>query len=390
MRTVLAVAVLLISSSVLAGPDDGVVAPDRADGPLVLVNAAARPASIGQIDRLRRVLDQRGLLAPLPQHLADVLDGRNVTLDDLGEIKDAYGRQDYATARRLIEADEQRILANLGGHDPMPALAVLSQLHGLVEAADDDVDAAVAWFRAAYRFNPAQKLDKQLAAPRIRTLFESARGETSETGGLWIDAEPATATVRIDGGAPQPIGPRIALAAGVHLIEIAAGGRKSYAELVSVREGRLAKIEIALDPETTQDQAAKLVDATAAVPTGKARLPSLSGLSRLTGVHRMLLVEEGGDDRVTVRLYDTAARKVSSPVQLDGAAPSAVIASVILAALEPDHMMTEPTTVMAAERPHTSHWYQRWYVWAGAALVLGGGVATYQYVGRQPTMAHGF
>jgi len=29
-------------------------------------------------------------------------------------------------------------------------------------------------------------------------------------------------------------------------------------------------------------------------------------------------------------------------------------------------------------------------VWAGAALVLGGGVATYQYFGRQPTTAQGF
>ncbi len=389
MRIVLAVAVLLTSSSVLAGPNDGAADPDRPAGQLVLVNAAARPASIGQLDRLRSVLDQRGLLARLPQRLTDVLDGRNVMLDDLGEIKDAYGRQDYAAARRLIEADEQRILANLGGRDPMPALAVLSQLHGLVEAADDDVDAAIAWFRAARRFNPAQKLDKQLAAPRIRTLFESARGETSETGGLWIDAVPVTATVRIDGGSPQPVGPRMALAAGVHLVEIAAGGRKPYAELVSVREGRLAKIEIALDPETTQDQAAKLVDAAAAVPAGKARFPGLSGLSRLTGVHRMLLIEEGGDDHVTVRLYDTSVRKVSSPVLLDGAATSAMIASVSLAALEPDHL-TEPTTVIAIERPHTSHWYQRWYVWAGAAVVLGGGVATYQYLGRQPTMAQGF
>jgi len=389
MRTALATCVLLVSSFALAQADDAPDPAERPAGPLVLVNAASRLASLGQVDRLRRVLDQRGLLARLPQHLADVLDGSNVVLDDLDDIKDAYGRQDYATARALIESDEQRLLANLGSGDPMPALAELSQLHGLVEAAEDDDDAAIAWLRAAYRFNPAQGLDKQLASPRIRALQKQARAETAELGGVRVDAAPANAMVRVNGGEAQPVGQRIALPVGVHLVQVTAEGRKPYAELVKVREGRLEKVQVALDPETTQDQAAKLVDVTAAAPAGKARLPGVSGLSRLTGVNRMLLIEDGGDDHVTVRVYDSSTRKVSGPVELEGSAPSALIARKILAALEPDNMI-DVTTVMVIERSQPKHWYQHWYVWAGAAVVLGaGGLATYQSF-QSPTSIRGF
>lgn len=389
MRKAVAVFVLIAAFRAPARADDS--APhEPASGPLVLVNAASRLASLGQVDRLRRVLDQRGLLARLPQHIEDVLDGRNVVLDNIDDIRDAYGRQDYSAARAMIERDEQRLLANLGSGDPMPALAELSQLHGLVEAAEDDDEAAIAWLRAAYRFNPAQGLDKQLASPRIRALHMQARAETAEMGGVRIDAMPATAMVRIDGGDAQPVSQRIALPVGVHLVQVTAERRKPYAELINIREGRLEKVEVALDPETAQDQAAKLVDATAAAPAGKARLPGVSGLSRLTGINRLLVIEDGGDDHVTVRVYDASTRKVSAPVELEGSASSSLIARKILAALEPDSM-TDVTAVMVFEREQPSRWYQHWYVWAGAALVLGGGgFATYQYVGRSPTSIRGF
>jgi hypothetical protein len=35
------------------------------------------------------------------------------------------------------------------------------------------------------------------------------------------------------------------------------------------------------------------------------------------------------------------------------------------------------------EKPH---WYSHWYVWAGAAVVLGASVGTYEYMSREPTM----
>jgi hypothetical protein len=355
---------------------------------LVLLNASARIGSIGQIDRLRRVLDQRGLLARLPLRLEATLDGRNVLIEDLDAIKDAYGKQEYRAARQLIEADELRILARMSGGDPMPALAQLSELHGLIAVAEDRDDEAVAWFRAAYRFNPAQSPEKQLTSPRVRTMIQRARTETASTGRLRIDAEPATAMFQVDGGKLQPVGDKVELPVGFHLVQITAEGRTSSAQLVEVHDGKLEKLQVTLDTESKQDRAARLVDATVAAPAGKARWSSVRGLSRLTGVNRMLVIEEGADDHITLRVYDVETRKVSRPLELEGSASSAMIARKVLAALDPDNM-TE-ASAMAIERDHPQRWYERWYVWAGVALVVGGVVAGYTYATREPTSIKGF
>src|SRR3954467_14926045 len=80
---------------------------------MVLLNATQRP--MGQVDRLRRVLDQRGLLKPLPRTLEAAMDGRSVMLDDVDAIKDAYGEAEFDKALKLIDVDEQRILKAVGG-----------------------------------------------------------------------------------------------------------------------------------------------------------------------------------------------------------------------------------------------------------------------------------
>lgn len=392
-RAILSLGILLAAQAARAERTDPIedtpTKPAAAEEQLVLLNAAARLGSLGQIDRIRRVLDQRGLLARLPERLEATLEGRNVMISNLDAIKEAYGRQDYDTARKLIDADEQRILSTLSGGDPMPALAQLSELHGLIAVAEDQPEEAIAWFRAAYRFNPAQSPEKQLTSPRVRTLLKKARTETASTGRLRVDADPETAMFRIDGGKLQPVSERIELPVGYHLVQITAEGRKPYAELVEVRAGKLEKIALALDPESKNDKAARLVDATVAAPAGKARLKTVKGLSRLTGVSRMLVIEEGGDDHVTVRIYDVETKKVSRPLDLEGTASSAMIARKVLAALEPENM-TEASAVVVLDRPGAPRWYERWYVWAGAALLVGGGAATYWYVGREPTTIRGF
>jgi hypothetical protein len=381
---------VLVTSAARADPLPGrPVTESATEDQLVLLNASVRIGSIGQIDRLRRVLDQRGLLARLPLPLEATLDGRNVLIQDLDAIKDAYGKQDYVAANKLIEADEARILSGMSGGDPLPALAQLSELHGLIAVAEDHNDEAVAWFRAAYRFNPAQSPEKQLASPRVRTMIKKARTEIASTGKLRIDADPDTAMFQVDGGKLQPVSDKVDLPVGFHLVQITAVGRKPYAELVAIHEGKVEKIEIALDNESKQDQAARLVDATVAAPTGKARFQSVKGLSRLTGVNRVLVIEEGADDHITLRVYDVETRKVSRPLELEGSASSAMIARKVLAALDPENM-TEANAVMVIERPRDRRWYERWYVWAGAALAIVGGIAGYEYTSRAPVSIRGF
>jgi len=391
MRLVaLSLAILLATSPARADqPDDPAARQPTADDQLVLLNASSRIGVLDQIDRLRRALDQRGLLARLPERLEATLDGRNVVIGDLDAIKQAYGRQDYDMARKLIEADEARILSSMTAGDPMPALAQLGELRALIAVAEEHNDEAVAWFRATYRFNPAQTPEKQLTSPRVRTIIKQARSETTTTGRLRIDADPETATFQVDGGKPLPVSERIELPVGIHVVQITAPGRKSYAELLEIHDGKLERLAIALDLESKQDRAAKLVDATVAAPAGQARFKSVKGLSRLTGVNRMLVIEEGADDHVTVRLYDVETRKVSKPLDLEGSASSAAIAQKVLAALDPENV-AEAGPVMVIERSRPAMWYEHWYVWAAAAALVGGGIAGYEYLGRQPTTIRGF
>src|SRR4029078_3232314 len=118
---------------------------------------------LDQIDRLKRVLDQRGLLRKLPNRLEAALDGRGVLVHDIDAHKEAVGDTDFPTALKIIDADVERILKGVGSGDPIPALAELSQWRGLINAMLHKDDVAIDWFRAAYRFNPPWSLDKKYA-----------------------------------------------------------------------------------------------------------------------------------------------------------------------------------------------------------------------------------
>jgi hypothetical protein len=357
---------------------------------LVLLNASAKLGDRGQIDRLRRVLDSRGLLLKLPARLEAQLDGRNVLIADIDAIKTSYEKMDFAVALEIVRADEERILQGAAGGDPIPALAELSQWRGLIAAGMEQPDEAVRWFRAAIRFNPAWTPDKKVVGPSVRTLIKKAHKEADEQGKLRVDAEPDNAMIQIDGGKPQSTAEKISLPIGMHLVVITAEGRTTYAELVDIKPDKTEKIEIALDKESKSDRAAKLVDAAVAAPPGKARLKKTKLLSPMAGgATRFLVIEEGSEDRVTVRVYDTNTKKVSKPLELEGTASSAAIARKVMAALEPDNMV-EPSTVMIIEKQHTQRWYERWYVWVGVGAIVGGGIIGYQYMSREPTAVRGF
>jgi hypothetical protein len=114
-------------------------------------------------------------------------------------------------------------------------------------------------------------------------------------------------------------------------------------------------------------------------------------LAKLTGAPRMLVIEEGGAERVKLRLYDVEAKKVSRTVELDGSAPSAAIAREIVAALESENLMSaDSIRIETRSDAPPKRWYERWYVWAAAATVVGlGGYAAYDYASREPAGLRG-
>src|SRR5690349_21739203 len=143
---------------------------------MVLLNASPKIGDVGSIDRVRRVLDQRGLLAKLPERLEATLDGRNVLIAEIETIRDAYAKMEYKAALKIIQANEERILQNAGSGDMIPALAQLCEWRGLIAAAQESPDEAIRQFRAAAWLNPAWQVDKKLgASPTIRKLVKKAK-----------------------------------------------------------------------------------------------------------------------------------------------------------------------------------------------------------------------
>lgn len=359
---------------------------------MVVVNTAPRSGSIGQIARLRRVLDSRQMLVKLPENLEATLDGRNGLLADIEAIKEAYASSDYEAALTMIDEEEKRILGDAISRDPSPALAELSQWRGIIASALDQQDEAMRWFRAAYRFNPAWTIDKKLASPRVRSIIKRAQREVKETGTLRISTDPEEAQVSIDGGSSRPANDKFTLPVGTHLVMITADKRKPYAELIDVTD-KTYRIDLALDPETTLDKAARLVDATTSAPAGKVRLKRARALAKLTGTSRILFVEGGNDNSVTLRLYDVDTKKVSQALELDGSASSAQIARKVIAALDPENLVDVNTVIVTrglSDKPKPTPWYGRWYVWAAVGVVAVGAYATYDYMSREPTAVRGF
>lgn len=360
------------------------------DQQLVLLNASAKLGDRGHVDRLRRVLDSRGMLMQLPESVEAQLDGRNVLIADLDSIRDAYSKLDFKAALTRVAANESRILDGAVGGDPVPALSELAAWRGLIAAGMDEPDEAVKWLRTALRLNPAWTPDKKLVGPRMRPLIKKARKEVEETGRLRIDVDPDEAMVQVDGRKAQKANERITLPIGTHLLMITAPGRTTHAELVEIRADKTEKVEISLEKESKSDRTAKLVDAAVAAPPGKARLKRTTALSRVAGgATHFLVIEESSESKVTVRIYDIDTKKVSKPLEFDSQATSVAIARKVMAALNPDNMI-EPNSIMVVEKQRSQRWYERWYVWVGVAALAGGSFLTYQYMSRDPSTVRGF
>jgi len=362
-----------------------------ADDQIVLVNAAPRLGDLDQIAKLRHSLGARGMLFKLNDKIEATLDGRNLVIADLDALKDAYASGDFANAKKIIEADEGRILEQAASGDPIPALAQLAEWRGIIAAAMNEKDEALRQFRLAYRLNPAWLPDKHVVKPNVRAIIKKAHREPTETGSLRVDADPDDAKVQLDGGEAKAAHDKIELPIGLHVVQVTAPSRASYAELVEIEQGQTFRMPIALDKESKLDRAARLVDQTAAAPAGKSRLKRARELTHyLSGPKRVLVIEDCSEDHVTVRLYDVELKKVSNQIQLDGDATSSAIAHKVQSALDPENLVDVNAVVAAPGKAESKHWYERWYVWAGVAAVALGGYGGYEYMTRQPTMVKGF
>lgn len=374
-----------------ADDTDAAPQPESDDGPnrVVVVNVMPKLGALDQVARLRKVLDARGMLLKLSPPIEATLDGSNSLIADIDQIRERYANTDYKGASALIDADQTRLMHGAIGADLPHALATLAQWRAIIADARGHRDEAIRQFRAAYRLDPASKLPASIIGPEQRDMIVAARQEVSETGVLHIEADPDDARVAIDGGEARHRRGDIELPLGIHLVVISAAGRKPYAELVDIRADDPYPLSIRLENETELVRAARLVDETAAAPAGKSRLATAGHLARFIHDDRILVIEDANEHHITLRLYDVSLHKVSRPIELGDDAPSALIERKIRGALDPDNLV-DADAIILRTGPTKMHWYQHWYVWAGAAALLGGGIATYELANRSPTRIEGF
>jgi hypothetical protein len=388
VQRIAVVAVLVLTTAAAHADRHLITVADRdSDEQIVVVNAAGTVS--GQIARIHRALDQRGMLFHLSETLEATLEGRNMLPEDLESIKNAYASADYDTALKIIDEDEKRLLEH-GTADVALSLSLLEGWRGMIAGAQNKDDDALRYFRAAWRFNPAWAIDKKLTSPRVRSIIINAHREVAETGTLKTIIEPDRAIVMIDGNEQKNAGDRIKLPVGFHLVQISADGKKTLAEIVDIVDGKSEKIDETLAPAGQLDKAAKILDETVAAPPGE-RLDRARALAKLTGSNRFLMVEGATEDHVNVRLYDISLKKVSKTFSLDGSASSAAIVRDVKGAFDGVSTTTLPDVHDGeGEDDHQSHWYSKWYWYAGAAVILGGIILTVDYASRSPTTLKGF
>jgi sensor c-di-GMP phosphodiesterase-like protein len=96
------------------------------------------------------------------------------------------------------------------------------------------------------------------------------------------------------------------------------------------------------------------------------------------------------DGHAKVRVYDVSTARISNTVDLDLEATDTQIRRRIIAAINPENMIPVTEVVLVDKRGGEKKWYQKWYVWVGAAAIVGGGALGVHYMTRDPMSATGF
>jgi hypothetical protein len=378
----LALAAVLAAAPALAERHPAAAPAALDDDGVVIVNGASDVVGAEVLARLRKRLDALGALNPTPPAVAAALEGSSPV--DTAPIAAAYADLDYDQAERLVDTALGDLLAIADPDQLVAPLAELLHWRGLVHAALGAHDDAVIAFAASHRLAPARKVDRAALPPRVRQLVDRAARPTRRSGVVELDLaraadDPDELALAIDGGRRRRAPLDLRIEAGLHLLVVTAADGTHDASLVLVDAGRVTVHRPELARETDAALARRLRDDAIRAGTDRARLQRARPLAELTGARKLLVIEGDEPARLTVRVYDLAARSISAPLALREATRPSVLADLI----------GVDDGAIGRDRPRPL--LRRWYVWAAAGVLVAGAAAgAYAYSQRAPDRITGF
>lgn len=272
--------------------------------------------------------------------------------DALRTARELSARFDERGALRTLEGARKALLEHLEIPHAHAWLSEVELAIALCAAQLGELGLAETALTRATSLEPTRKLEAGEAAPTLLSWAERVRRahENAPMSQVRIEAEPAGATLTLDGRELGPAPVDVAVRSGPHVLSVRAGGHVTYARLVDFGPGRRLPVHVQLAPEPREEARLGLLRA---LREGAPAQPAAERFSRQSA-STLWLFSRVGPDLMRVERCAPVCEVVSAP--------------------RSTRPLAEREQPARADREQP--FWRRWPVWAvGAAVVASGVVA---------------
>jgi hypothetical protein len=241
-------------------------------------------------------------------------------------------------------------------------------------------------FRRAATLDPRRALLSGEAPPSAVALYARVARQVavSALGDFEVQVTAARARIYLD-DVSQGFAPvRVRAPIGRHLLRVDASGHRSYGAFIDVLEGVRPPLRIQPAPEPVVETAAALGQAARAGDYAAVAAAAASLERAGAALEPVLVLERSGRTgrALLVRCEPAGCR---APVRIPrGARPEPTETAPLDAARLADGRRWLAHAEFSSEPAVPAPWWQRWYVWGGAATAAGIAAAAFAWSASQP------
>jgi len=184
-----------------------------------------------------------------------------------------------------------------------------------------------------------------------------------------------------------PVGAPVPVSKGDHTVLVQRPGYSDFTQKVHANKGTV-KVSAVLKAVAEAVHLTSDPDAADIVVDGKGKGKTPKVLSLLPGRHDLRLVKDGYTDW-TYTIFTRAGRDTDLNAPMKALAPPASTDKPLAIAplLEPEHGVEADAALTARAADPNPPLYKRWYVWAGAAVLVAGATAVAIAASHHSTLA---